>query len=45
MKNEQTKTGKCGVCGKPMVAVPGAKVYHFKCLYESLKGVRERNSG
>ncbi len=44
MRNE-TKTGKCGVCGKPMVAVPGAKVYHFNCLYESLKEVRERNSG
>jgi hypothetical protein len=44
MSNE-TKTGKCGVCGKPMEAVPGAKVYHFKCLYESLKEVRERHSG
>lgn len=32
----------CGVCGEPVVGVPGADVYHWECLYNHLKEVRER---
>jgi len=47
MSNEQNKHDKCSICGKPVAGppVPNAKVYHYTCLHESLKEVRERNSG
>ncbi|MHC4121733.1 MAG: hypothetical protein ACYSWO_30040 [Planctomycetota bacterium] len=42
MDKDTQPEGKCPLCGKPIKAVPGAKVYHMACLYAEMKEVRER---
>ena len=39
-----TNENKCPVCGKPIKGMKGAKVYHWDCLYESLKEIREKTT-
>jgi hypothetical protein len=33
---------ECGLCGEPIEGKPNADVYHWACLYDHLKEVRER---
>jgi len=42
MVKQADETGVCPLCGKPIEAASGAKVYHWDCLYDSLGEVRER---
>jgi hypothetical protein len=34
----------CSLCGEPIKGVKGAKVYHWQCLYDSMKEVREKTT-
>lgn len=35
---------RCPLCGKPIKGTKGAKVYHWKCLYDDMKENREKTS-